>query len=136
MLLQCLILGFVSLSVFKAKTVLLKKLSKLLLMCLTFHIRVGHFFDMPKKKSIYTKYLCLLSQLFFPGLPNLEAKIRCIQNRYTGVQTDLKYPQQLLCIFTLNILFFMVYQASSHQSQIFYILSYHPSSSLCIPNHE
>ena len=34
-------------------------------MCLTFHIRVTHFFDMPKRKSIYTKYLCLLSQTFF-----------------------------------------------------------------------
>ena len=34
-------------------------------MCLTFHIRVTHFFGMPKRKSIYTKYLCLLSQTFF-----------------------------------------------------------------------
>ena len=34
-------------------------------MCLTFHRRVAHIFDMPKMKSIYTKYLCLLSQTFF-----------------------------------------------------------------------
>ena len=35
-------------------------------MCLTFHIRVVHVFGMLKKKTIYTKY--------------------------TAVQTDLKYP--------------------------------------------
>ena len=34
-------------------------------MCLTFHGRVAHFLVMPKRKSIYTKYLCLLSQTFF-----------------------------------------------------------------------
>ena len=34
-------------------------------MCLTFHIGVVHFFGMLKEKSIYTKYLCLLSQNFF-----------------------------------------------------------------------
>ena len=27
-----------------------------------------------------------------PGLPDLGALIRCAQNRYTAVQTDLKYP--------------------------------------------
>ena len=43
-------------------------------MCLTFHRRVAHFFGIPKRKSIYTKHLCLLrpqTNLFFPGLPNL-----------------------------------------------------------------
>ena len=34
-------------------------------MCLIFHIKVAHFFGMPKRKSIYTRYLCLLSQTFF-----------------------------------------------------------------------
>ena len=34
-------------------------------MCLTFHRTVAHFFGMPKRKSIYTKYLCLFSQTFF-----------------------------------------------------------------------
>ena len=33
-------------------------------MCLTFHIRVAHYFGM-LKKNIYAKYLCLLSQKFF-----------------------------------------------------------------------
>ena len=28
----------------------------------------------------------------FPGLPNLSAQIRFAHNRYTTVQTDLKYP--------------------------------------------
>ena len=56
-------------------------------MCLKFHIRAVHFFGMWKKKSIFTKYL-----FTFPGLPNLGAKIRCAQNRYTAVQTDPKYP--------------------------------------------
>ena len=64
-LFRCLILGFVSLSVYKAKAVWLRKLSKHLLMCLTFHIRVAHFSGMPKRKSIYTKYPCLLSQKIF-----------------------------------------------------------------------
>ena len=41
-------------------------------MCQKFHIRVVHFFDMLKKKSIYTKCLCLLSQIFSPGLPKLN----------------------------------------------------------------
>ena len=46
-----------------------------------------------KKKSIYTKYLCLLSQkYFFPGLSNLGDQIRSAKNRYIAVQTDLKYP--------------------------------------------
>ena len=31
--------------------------------------------------------------IFFPtGSPNLGAQIRCAQNRYTALQTDLKYP--------------------------------------------
>ena len=49
-----------------------------------------------KKKSIYTKYLCFLSQQFFTtkvgDLTNLGAQISCAQNRYTAVQMDLKYP--------------------------------------------
>ena len=62
MLFQCLVLGFVSLFVNKAKTLWLWQLSNLLLMCLMFHIRVVHFFGILKKESNYTKYLCLLSQ--------------------------------------------------------------------------
>ena len=66
---------------------LTEKLPKLLLMWLTFRIKVAHFFGMLKKKSIYTKYLCLLPQkCFFPGLRNLGAQIRCAQNRYNDVQ--------------------------------------------------
>ena len=39
------------------------------------------------------KYLWLLSRkMFFPGLHNLGAQIRCAQNWYITVQTDLKYP--------------------------------------------
>ena len=61
-------------------------------MCLTLHIRVLHFCGILKKKSIYTKCLCLLSRnKFFPGLPNFRAQIRCAQNWYTAVQMDLKY---------------------------------------------
>ena len=45
------------------------------------------------KKSIYTKYQCLLSQKkISPGLPYLCPQIRCAQNQYTPVQMDLKYP--------------------------------------------
>ena len=83
MLFWCLIFGFVSVTVYETKTVKV---------CLMFQVRVVHFFGMLKKKSIYTKYLCLLSQKFFPGLPNLGSQNRCALNQYTTVQTDLKYP--------------------------------------------
>ena len=39
-----------------------------IIMFLTFHIKVVLFFDILKKKSIYTKYLGLLSQKIFPRL--------------------------------------------------------------------
>ena len=29
--------------------------------------------------------------MFFPGLSSLGAPVRCVQNRYTAVQIDLKY---------------------------------------------
>ena len=62
-------------------------------MCLTFDIRVALFFGMLKKKGIYTKYLCLLSQtFFFQDLPNLGTQIRCAQNQYAAFQMGLKYP--------------------------------------------
>ena len=62
-------------------------------MCQMFHLSVVHFDGILKKKSICTKYLCLLSQKnFFPGLPNLSVQIRCDQNRYTAVQMDVKHP--------------------------------------------
>ena len=61
-------------------------------------MRVVHFFGMLKKKSICMKYLYLFSQKkFSPGLPNLGAQIKCAQNRYTAVQTNLKYTQMRLC---------------------------------------
>ena len=45
-----------------------------------------------KEKHLH-EILCLLSQKFFPpGLPNLGAQIKCVQNRYNAVQTDLNYP--------------------------------------------
>ena len=48
---------------------------------------------MLKKKSIYTKYLYLLSQkIFFPGLRSFGAQVRYPQNQYNTVQIDLKYP--------------------------------------------
>ena len=50
---------------------------------------------MLKKKKNYTKYLCLLSQKFFPRLTRLDVQIRCAQNRYTAVQADLQYPMML-----------------------------------------
>ena len=38
-------------------------------------------------------YLSL--SIFLPGFPNLGAQIRCTQNRYIVVQTELKYPLNL-----------------------------------------
>ena len=66
-------------------------------MCPTFHIRVVHFLDILNKKCIYTKYLCLLSQFPPPGLCNLGAQIRCVQNWYPEVQMDPKLLQRPLC---------------------------------------
>ena len=60
-------------------------------MCLTFHVRVVHFFGMLKKISFTRKYLLTFTN-FSLGLPNMGAQIRCVQNRYIAVQTDLKYP--------------------------------------------
>ena len=78
-----------------------------------FHVRVVHVFVMLKKESIYTKhlwntfiksfflyfFLSLYLYLYFLNeelnlvfLPNLGAQIRCAQNRYTALQTDVKYP--------------------------------------------
>ena len=47
-------------------------------MCLTFHIRVEHFFGVLKKK-VFTQNINLLSHFFFSGLPNLGAQLvyRC-----------------------------------------------------------
>ena len=60
-IIRCLILGFVSPFVYKIKTD-----CKSCQSCLTFHLRVAHFFGILKRKRIYPKYLCLLSQNLFP----------------------------------------------------------------------
>ena len=60
-------------------------------MCLTFHIRALDFFLCYKRKIFTQKiYVYIHKKSFFPGLPNLEAQIRCAQNWYTAVQMDLK----------------------------------------------
>ena len=62
-------------------------------MCIMFHIRVVHFFGTLKRKVIKRNiYVHFHKKKSFPGLPNLGAQIRCPQNRYNTVQTDLKYP--------------------------------------------
>ena len=38
----------------------------------------------------------------FPGLPNLGSHIRCAQNQYTAVQTDLKYPLNFIIALVWN----------------------------------
>ena len=58
-------------------------------MCLMFHVRVVHFLGILKKKI--AQNICLLSQnYFFTGSINLGAQMRCTQNRYAAVQTDLR----------------------------------------------
>ena len=37
------------------------------------------------------------TKIFFPGLPNLRTQIRYVQNRYTAVQANLKYPLHCHC---------------------------------------
>ena len=69
-------------------------------MCLTFHIRVVHFFGLLKKESIYLKNLFALTSPPLPkkknkkkpGLPSCGTEIRCAQNWYATVQMVLKYP--------------------------------------------
>ena len=51
-----------------------------LLMCLTFHIRVAHFFDILKKKSLHEISMFIRTNKVFPGLPKLDAHIRYAQN--------------------------------------------------------
>ena len=90
-----------------------------------------HFFGLLKKKSIYTKYFCLLSQKFFPpDLPKLSAQIRCAQNWFTAVQVDLKYPMlfSYFChlsstnYFELSLSFLI--KISSNEDGIIYIKKY------------
>ena len=38
------------------------------------------------------------TKMFYSGLPNLVAQIRCAQNWYTTVQTDLKYPLVIIAL--------------------------------------
>ena len=92
-------------------------------MCLTFHQSVAGFFGMPKRESIYTKYLCLLSQTFFsPGLRNLGVKVRCPK---IGIPLP-KWTQNTPCN----------YSAYSHKR--FYerfirlLLTNHGSSTFCL----
>ena len=70
-------------------------------MCLTFHIRVVHFFGLLKKESIYLKNLFAFTSPPHPekknnkknpGLPSCGTEIRCAQNWYATVQMVLKYP--------------------------------------------
>ena len=66
---------------------------KLLLMCLMFHIRVKQLFAWyAKKEKHFHKISVCFHKNFFPDLPNLDAQIRCAQNWYTSVQTDLNHP--------------------------------------------
>ena len=75
-LLWCLILGFISLFVYKAMSKL--KVVKATINVSTFHVRFVHFFAMLTRTSIYKNYLFLLLQkLFFSSLPDLGAQIRC-----------------------------------------------------------
>ena len=95
MLFQCLILGFVSLSVYKAKTMTVKAVKASINVSNVSYMTCTILWYAKKKKSIYMKYLCLLSQIFRPGSPNLGVQIRCLRNRYTAVQAGLKYPLPL-----------------------------------------
>ena len=70
-------------------------------MCLTFHIRVVHFFGLLKKESIYLKNLFAFTSpppsrkkqnKKKTGLPSCGTEIRCAQNWYATVQMVLKYP--------------------------------------------
>ena len=45
-----------------------------------------------KEKCFHKISIFTFIKIFFPGLPNLRAQLRCAQNRYVAVQMDLKYP--------------------------------------------
>ena len=46
-----------------------------------------------KEKYLHNISTTTFTKIFFPCIPNLGAKLRCAQNWYISVQTDLKYPQ-------------------------------------------
>ena len=90
MLFWCLILEFVSVSVYKAKAVWLKKLSELLLMCLMFHIRIVHFFGMLKKEKKHLHEMSMFTfrnfspQAYLIWAPKLDVpKIGVILSKWT-----------------------------------------------------
>ena len=61
-------------------------------MCLTFHVRVCTLLWNTKKGKYLHEISMFAFTIFTPCLPNLGDQIRCAQNRYAAVQTDIKYP--------------------------------------------
>ena len=91
MLFWCLILEFVSLSAYKAKTMTVKAVKASINVSNVSYMSCALLCMLIKKlftQNIYV-YFC---KRFFPGIPNLGTQIRCAQNRYTAFQSDLKYP--------------------------------------------
>ena len=120
MFFQCLTLGFVRLSVYR-----LWKLSELLLMCLTFHIRVVHFFSMLKK--VISKYLYFYKEIFLPNLPNLGAQIRCAKicillSKQTwntlGNHSHRLTELHVSLFYLVKLIFFKIFNEDNHMYEL------------------
>ena len=101
MLFWCLILGFVSLStklrLSDYKTV------KASINVPNFSCKSCTFLWYTKKETYIHKISVFTSAKCFSVLPNLRTQIRCVQNQYTGFQTDLKHPLDLVREFCHHI---------------------------------
>ena len=78
MLFRSLILGFVSVSVYKAKTVKAVKTS-INVSILSYEVCALLWYA-KKEKCLNERSMFTCTKIFFPSLPNLGAQIRCTQN--------------------------------------------------------
>ena len=92
-LVWCLILWFVSLFVYKAKTLAVKAVKASINVSKVSCKSCILLWYAKKEKYLQKISFFTFTKIFSPGLPNLGTQIRSSQNRYTTVQTDLKYPQ-------------------------------------------
>ena len=101
MLFWCLILGFVSLStelrLSDCKTV------KASINVRNFSYKSCTFLWYTKKEKYIHKISVFTSTKYFSVLPNLGTQMKCVQNQYTGFQTDLKHHLNLVREFCHHI---------------------------------
>ena len=79
-----------------------------------------------KEKYLHKISMFTFANFFFPGLPNLGAKIRCAQNRYTAVQTDPNTPYNYSVYLhkTFYCLWFIRLRLTNHGSSTFCLFTH------------